>query len=46
MSKTLDLAKELISLKSVTPNDAGCQEIVAKRLKPVSYTHLRAHETG
>ena len=33
MSKTLDLAKELISLKSVTPNDAGCQEIVAKRLK-------------
>ena len=37
MSKTLDLAKELISLKSVTPNDAGCQEIVAKRLKQFGF---------
>ena len=28
----LELAKELIARKSVTPEDGGCQEVIAKRL--------------
>lgn len=31
-SATLELARELISRASVTPNDAGCQEILRQRL--------------
>ena len=29
---TIELAKELISRKSVTPEDGGCQKLVAERL--------------
>jgi succinyl-diaminopimelate desuccinylase len=32
MSPTLELLKQLISCSSVTPDDAGCQDIIAKRL--------------
>jgi succinyl-diaminopimelate desuccinylase len=32
MPEALELAKELIARKSVTPEDGGCQEIIAKRL--------------
>lgn len=38
MSNTLDLAKELISIPSVTPEDKGCQEIIASRLKAIGFT--------
>ena len=38
MSKVLDLTKELISRKSVTPDDAGCQTIVAERLKNIGFS--------
>jgi len=31
-SAALELAKELIARKSVTPEDGGCQEVIAKRL--------------
>ncbi len=43
MSKVLDLTKELISRKSLTPDDAGCQNIVAERLKNIGFSikHLR-----
>ena len=34
----LKLAKDLIRKPSITPKDAGA-------INPVSYTHLRAHET-
>jgi len=32
MPEALELAKELIARKSVTPEDGGCQELIAKRL--------------
>ena len=37
MSKTLELAKELISRRSVTPDDQGCQELLISRLKPLGF---------
>jgi succinyl-diaminopimelate desuccinylase len=37
MSKTLELAKDLISRRSNTPEDAGCQEVMIKRLQPLGF---------
>ncbi len=37
MSKTLELAKQLIACRSVTPDDAGCQAIMIKRLKALGF---------
>ena len=37
MSSTLRLAEQLISCQSVTPNDGGCQDIIAARLKPLGF---------
>jgi succinyl-diaminopimelate desuccinylase len=37
MSKTLDLAKQLISIPSVTPEDLGCQKIIAERLTNIGF---------
>ena len=34
----LDLAKELIGRKSVTPEDGGCQEVLARRLAAAGAT--------
>lgn len=34
MSATLRLAEHLISLPSVTPDDAGCIELIVERLRP------------
>jgi succinyl-diaminopimelate desuccinylase len=36
-SATLELAQQLIRMRSVTPDDAGCQEIVARHLKPLDF---------
>src|SRR5687767_13742451 len=33
----LDLAKELIGRKSITPEDGGCQEVIAKRLSAAGF---------
>src|SRR3989440_12926884 len=33
----LQLAQELISRRSVTPDDAGCQELIAQRLKAAGF---------
>jgi len=43
MSETLELAKELIRRKSVTPDDAGCQRLIAARLQAAGFAveHLR-----
>ncbi len=37
MSTTLELAIELISRPSITPNDAGCQALIAKRLQTLDF---------
>jgi len=38
MSDTLNLARELISRQSVTPEDAGCQSILARRLEALGFS--------
>ena len=38
MTATLDLAKQLISIPSVTPDDLGCQKILADRLSKIGFT--------
>jgi succinyl-diaminopimelate desuccinylase len=37
MSRTLHLAEQLISCPSVTPDDAGCQSIIAARLQALGF---------
>lgn len=37
MTATLDLAKQLISIPSVTPDDMGCQKIIAERLSSIGF---------
>jgi succinyl-diaminopimelate desuccinylase len=37
MTTTLDLAKQLISIPSVTPDDLGCQKIIAERLNNIGF---------
>ncbi|MDH5357295.1 MAG: succinyl-diaminopimelate desuccinylase [Gammaproteobacteria bacterium] len=47
MSATLDLTKNLISCASVTPDDQGCQVLLADRLAAIGFTteHLRFGDT-
>src|SRR5690606_13873793 len=35
MSKTLELAKDLIARRSNTPEDAGCQDVMMNGLEPL-----------
>ncbi len=37
MTKTLELAKDLIARQSNTPFDAGCQELMISRLEPLGF---------
>ncbi len=37
MPETLELAKALIARRSVTPDDAGCQELLAERLQALGF---------
>ena len=37
MAATLELARALIDLPSVTPDDAGCQRLLAARLEPLGF---------
>lgn len=37
ISPTLELAMELISRRSVTPDDSGCQELMISRLEPLGF---------
>ncbi len=37
MSATLRLAEQLIARRSVTPDDAGCQDLIAERLAPLGF---------
>ncbi|HEY5000154.1 MAG TPA: succinyl-diaminopimelate desuccinylase [Usitatibacter sp.] len=36
-NETLELAKALIARKSVTPEDAGCQQLIIERLAPLGF---------
>jgi succinyl-diaminopimelate desuccinylase len=45
MSRTLQLAEQLISRPSVTPDDAGCQQILGERLAALGFT-LETLESG
>ena len=37
MSRTLQLTEQLIARPSVTPDDAGCQQLLAARLQPLGF---------
>ena len=37
LSPTLELCMELMSRASVTPDDAGCQDLLAERLQPLGF---------
>jgi succinyl-diaminopimelate desuccinylase len=37
MSRTLHLTEQLISRASLTPDDAGCQDLIAARLAPLGF---------
>ena len=37
MSATLHLAEQLIARASVTPEDAGCQDLIAQRLQAIGF---------
>lgn len=37
MSSTLELTRELVARPSVTPDDAGCQQLIAERLLPLGF---------
>jgi succinyl-diaminopimelate desuccinylase len=37
MNRALHLAEELISRRSLTPDDAQCQQIIAQRLQPLGF---------
>ena len=37
MTQALDLAQELIRKRSITPQDAGCQDILSAALKPLGF---------
>ncbi|MGZ8200672.1 MAG: succinyl-diaminopimelate desuccinylase, partial [Methylosarcina sp.] len=41
MSDTLALLQDLVRRESVTPNDAGCQDVLAARLTPLDFTEER-----
>jgi len=38
MSPVLELTRELVARASVTPDDAGCQRLIAERLLPLGFT--------
>ncbi len=47
MSDTLELTKDLISRPSLTPEDSGCQTLIAERLNKIGFKieHMRFGET-
>lgn len=46
MTATLKLATQLIAIESITPNDNGCQQIIAQRLQAIGFSveHMRFGE--
>ena len=46
MTATLELTRELISRRSLTPDDAGCQERIIERLEPLGFAVRRINVNG
>jgi succinyl-diaminopimelate desuccinylase len=46
MSAVLELTKALIARPSVTPDDAGCLDLIASRLQPLGFTIERIDSGG
>ena len=46
MTATLALTRELISCRSITPDDAGCQELIIARLEPLGFVIERIDVNG
>jgi succinyl-diaminopimelate desuccinylase len=46
MSELIDLALELIRRPSITPDDAGCQDLIASRLQATGFTTERLDHNG
>jgi succinyl-diaminopimelate desuccinylase len=46
MTATLELANDLISRKSSTPDDAGCQELIQSRLAPLGFVFETLESNG
>lgn len=46
LNSTLDLTRELISRRSITPDDAGCQQLIVDRLSPLGFTFEHFHSNG
>ena len=45
MSATLELTEALLACPSVTPEDGGCQALIADRLRPLGF-HCETIESG
>jgi succinyl-diaminopimelate desuccinylase len=43
---TIDLARELIARRSVTPQDAGCLDVITARLAPLGFRCERVSANG
>src|SRR3990167_11143669 len=46
MSEIIELAKSLINISSITPNDNGCQKIVIDRLKKMGFAITELNSNG
>lgn len=46
MSETLALTRELISRRSITPDDAGCQQLIIDRLAPLGFSIHQINVNG
>ena len=46
MSESINIAKELISINSITPNDNGCLELIETQLKPIGFNLKRYDSNG
>jgi succinyl-diaminopimelate desuccinylase len=46
VSATLELVCQLIARRSVTPNDDGCQDLIAQRLAPLDFCAERIDRNG
>jgi len=46
MNDTLDLAKQLVARKSLTPVDDGCLDIISTRLVPLAFCFEKIHCNG
>ena len=46
MTKTLEIAKRLIEIDSITPNDNGCINIIKSELKNLNFEYQRIDSNG